>query len=137
MGASAALAGVMKSWAGGGNLVFVTASFAAGGLAAFVPALIAYRMFGARKSRSQRLALIFLALTAATILFTNMAFALIYRTYYAQWHGDFLSGDWLRQQFFTTASSTYQFAVIGLRSYFPLGIAALFFASWLISKKPV
>jgi hypothetical protein len=137
MGASAALAGVMKSWAGGGNLRVVAISFAAGGFAAFVPAFAAYRLFGARKTRSQRFSLAFLTLASATVFFTAITFALIFRSYYAQWHDTVFSGDWFRQQFFTTASSLYQFAVLGLRSYLPIGLPALFAAAWLISRKPV
>ena len=137
MGASAALAGVMKAWSSGGNLDTVIVIFAIGGLVAFVPALTAYRFLGGQKVRGQRIALAFLTLAAATIVCTSATFTLIFRTYYAQWHDEILTGDWFREQFYTTASSTYQFAVLGLRSFLPLGLPALFAASWLISKKPV
>jgi hypothetical protein len=137
MAASAALAGVMKSRAFGGNLETVIAVFGIGGLAGFVPALTAYRLFGRQKTHSQRFSLMFLALTLPTIACTSLTFTLILRSYYAQWHDDFPSPHWFEEQFFTTASSTYQFAVLGLRSFLPLGLPALFFASWLISKKPV
>jgi hypothetical protein len=137
MAASAALAGVMKRWSSGGNLEIVVATFAAGGLAGFAPALFACRFLGAGKTRSQRFALAFLALAAATIACTTLMFTLVLRSYYAQWHDDFPSIDWFEEQFFTTASATYQFAVLGLRSFLPLGLPALFFAAWLISKKPV
>jgi hypothetical protein len=137
MAASAALAGAMKSRAFSGNLETVIAVFGAGGLAGFAPALTAYRLFGRHKARGQRFSLMFLALAATTIICTSLAYTLVYRTYYAQWHDDFPSLHWFEEQFFTTASSTYQFAVLGLRSYLPLGIIALFLASWLMSKKPV
>jgi hypothetical protein len=136
-GASAALAGLMKSRAFGGNLETVIAVFGIGGLAGFVPALTAYRLFGRQKTHNQRFSLIFLALTLATVACTSLTFTLILRSYYAQWHDDFPSFHWFEEQFFTTASSTYQFAVLGLRSFLPLGLPALFLASWLISKKPV
>jgi hypothetical protein len=137
MAASAALAGVLKSRAFSGNLETVIAIFGIGGLAGFAPALAAYRLFGGRKARGQRFSLMFLALAAATIICTSLAYTLVYRTYYAQWHDDFPSLHWFEEQFFTTASSTYQFAVLGLRSYLPLGIIALFLTSWVMSKKPV
>jgi hypothetical protein len=137
MAASAAIAGAVKSWSPGGNLQMIIAVFDFGGLAGFVPALTAYRFYAADKARGQRFSLAFLALLATTLLFTWLTYLAIFRSYYAQWHDDFLTGDWLREQFFTTASSAYQFAVLGLRSFLPLGLPALFFASWLISKKPV
>jgi hypothetical protein len=137
MASSAALAGLMRSRAFGGNLETVIAVFGIGGLAGFVPALTAYRLFGRQKSRSQRFSLMFLALTLATVACTSLTFTLILRSYYAQWHDDFPSLHWFEEQFFTTASSTYQFAVLGLRSFLPLGLPALFFAAWLMSKKPV
>jgi hypothetical protein len=137
MCASAALAGVMKSRALNGNFETVIAIFAGGGFVGFVPALTAYRLFGRGKTRSQRFSLLFLALAAATIACTSLSYSLIYRSYYAQWHDDFPSLHWLEEQFFTTASSSYQFAVLGLRLFLPLGIVALFATSWLMSKKPV
>ena len=137
MGASAALSGALKAKAFGGNLEMTVMVFAFGGLAGFAPGLAAFRYLAAGKSRSQRFSLAFLSLAGATLLFTAITFALIFRSYYAQWHETVFSGDWFRQQFFTTASSFYQFAVLGLRSYLPIGLPSLFLASWLISKKPV
>ena len=137
MGASAWLSGAMKAKAFGGSLETLVMTFAFGGLASFVPALIAYRLLGAGRSASQRFSLAFLALAGATIVSTSLTFTLIFRSYYAKWHDGFLTGHWLEQQFVTLASASYQFAVLGLRSFLPLGLAALFTASWLISKKPV
>ena len=137
MGASAWLAGAVKAKAFGGSLEAVVLTFALGGLTGFVPALTAYRLKGAQKSSSQRFALIFLSLAAATSGCTYTFYLLAFRSYYAQWHDEVLTADWFREQFFTTASAGYQFAVLGLRSFLPLGLGALFFASWLISKKPV
>jgi hypothetical protein len=137
MGSSAWLSGALKGKAFGGSLGTLVLTFAIGGLAGFVPALFAYRLLRAGKSASQRYALAFLALAAATIVCTSLTFTLIFRSYYAQWHDGILTGHWLEEQFFTLASAGYQFAVLGLRSFLPLGLAALFAASWLLSKKPV
>jgi hypothetical protein len=50
-------------------------------------------------------------------------FSIIYRNFYAQWHGDPFTRIWLFQLTFTSASALYQFAVLGLRLYLPLGVA--------------
>jgi hypothetical protein len=137
MSASAFLSGAARGKAFGGSLETLVLTFFIGGLAGFVPALFLFRLFGAGMARSQRFALAFLALSAATIACTSLTFTIIFRSYYAQWHDNFLTGDWLREQFFTFASASYQFGVLGLRSFLPLGLVALFGAAWLISKKPV
>jgi len=77
----------------------------------------------------------FLCLTVFTIAVTSMIFALILRNFYAQWHGDPLSKLWLVQFAFTTASALYQFAVMGIRLYLPLGVMFLFGASWLLANR--
>lgn len=69
------------------------------------------------------LALIVLALT--TLTFTSGLFALQYRSFYAQWHEQAFSRIWVLQFLFTSASAVYQFLVIGLRHYFPLGLPLL------------
>ena len=131
------LSGALKGKALEGSLETLVLTFSIGGFAGFVPALFVYRLFSRGRSASQRFSLAFLALTAMTIVCTSLTFTLIFRAYYAQWHEAFLTRHWLEQQFFTTASASYQFAVLGLRSFLPLGLAALFLASWQISKKPV
>ena len=137
MSVSAFLSGAAKGKAIGGSLETLVMTFFIGGLAGFVPALVVYKLFGGGKTRSQRFALAFIALAASTIACTSLTFTVIFRSYYAQWHDGFLTGDWLREQFFTFASASYQFGVLGLRSFLPLGLGALFGAAWLISKKPV
>jgi hypothetical protein len=137
MGASAWLAGAAAGKSIRGSLSAEIVTFSIGGLAALSPGLFLFRLLGPGKGHGQRFALIFLSLAAATALCTWLTFAVFFRAYYAQWHDDFLTGDWLREQIFTMASAGYQFAVLGLRSFLPLGLPALFLASWHISKKPV
>lgn len=64
-------------------------------------------------------------LTLATLTFTSGLFALQYRSFYAQWHEQAFSRIWVLQFLFTSASAVYQFLVIGLRHYFPLGFPLL------------
>lgn len=73
-----------------------------------------------------------IALVAATIFVTAGLFALEYRSFYAQWHAEPLSRIWLLQFVFTSASAYYQFAVMALRLYLPLGPILLAAATWLL-----
>ena len=66
---------------------------------------------------------------------TSAIFAVIFRQYYAQWHGDPFTRIWLVQLVFTTASALYQFAVLGIRLYLPVGVIFLFAASWLLADR--
>ena len=48
-----------------------------------------------------------------------------YRLFYARWHAPFGTRTWVYQFTFTSASAVYQFIVMGIRLYLPLGFAAL------------
>lgn len=73
-----------------------------------------------RLPRPLLFATIFLSLAVATIAYTSIIFALDYRSFYAQWHAPLFSKTWFIQQVFTLAGALYQFAVLGLRLFFPL-----------------
>ncbi len=60
---------------------------------------------------------------------TGGLFALQYRSYYAQWHEPALTIAWSIQFVHTVATAFYQFIVLGIRLYFPLGFIALALAS--------
>ncbi|TIU13037.1 MAG: hypothetical protein E5W40_08905, partial [Mesorhizobium sp.] len=75
------------------------------------------------------LAAAFVCLLATTISFTGGLFALHYRSYYAQWHEPALTIAWSIQFVHTVATAFYQFIVLGIRLYFPLGFIALALAS--------
>ena len=62
--------------------------------------------------------------------------ALQYRAYYAQWHDPAFSRIWFWQQFYTALGSTYQYAVIGIRLYWPAGPPLLVVTSWWLSGRP-
>lgn len=100
-----------------------------GGAIAWPFALYAMRVAAIRRRAEVRFAAAFLALTLGTIGFTAVIFAIIYRNFYAEWHGEFFSRLWFVQLAFTSATAIYQFAVIGLRLYLPLGLVMLFAAS--------
>lgn len=113
----------------------LTALAFAGAAIAWPPSLAAFRFIAFRRGRDAAFATAFICLTVFTIGVTSLIFAVIYRNFYAQWHGDPFTKLWLYQLFFTTASALYQFAVQGLRLYLPLGVVFLIGASYLLASR--
>lgn len=109
--------------------------FALGGVLSFPVALYLTRLVVPGAGVERRYAAAFLALGICTILATAFVFSMHYRVYFAQWHGDFPSVQWVFQLLFTGASAVYQFAVLGTRLFFPLGIVLLFGASLLVARQ--
>lgn len=136
MGTSAALGLWLRAWETQDRIVAVVALFAAGGALGFVPGLFLARLVAAGKPRGAAFAAVFLGLALATIGLTAAIYALVYRSYYAAWHADAFTVTWAFQQVFTTLGALGQFAVLGLRLYFPVGFAALVAAALLFSRPP-
>lgn len=113
----------------------LTALAFVGATCAWPPSLAAFRFIAFRRAREAAFAAAFLCLTIFTIGITSAMFAIIYRNFYAQWHGDPFTRIWLVQLLFTSASALYQFAVMGIRLYLPLGVIFLFGASWLLADR--
>ncbi|MGE0501867.1 MAG: hypothetical protein AB7O76_13055 [Rhizobiaceae bacterium] len=131
--ASAYLGLWMRDWQAG--YFSVVLIFALGGTLAFAPAYASSHLIAARSPRERRFAAAFVLLAVLTIGLTAALFAVEYRIYYAQWHADFPSMVWGFQLFFTSAAAVYQFAVLGLRLYFPFGFLALFIAAaWIAGR---
>jgi len=107
----------------------------AGAALAWPISLVAFRFITFRRAREAAFAAAFLCLTIFTIGITTAIFAFMFRSYYAQWHGEPFTKLWLAQLVFTTASAFYQFAVLGIRLYLPLGVMFLFGASWLLASR--
>lgn len=105
-----------------------------GAVLAWPFALAAFRFIAFGRAREAAFATAFLCLTIFTIGATAATFAVIYRSFYAQWHDEMFTTMWLIQLVFTTASALYQFAVIGLRLYLPLGVAFLFAAAFVLAR---
>ncbi|MGB6117200.1 MAG: hypothetical protein WBF87_03185 [Mesorhizobium sp.] len=120
---------VVLGWKTPGHIALVAAVYAAGGFLAFAPSVWLGRLLGSRR-REAVAAATFLALATATIGLTALLFALQYRVYYAQWHGDTFTVRWAFEFAFTSAAAVYQFLVTGVRLYMPLGLLALFGVSW-------
>ncbi len=137
MALSALLALYLRNGAETSHLTSILLLFFSGGLIAWPFALFLGRFGAIGRGRETRFAAFFLCLTVCTIAFTAILFALEYRIFYARWHAPFGTGTWVYQFTFTSASAIYQFVVMGIRLYLPLGFAALGLASlWLAARMP-
>jgi len=112
----------------------ITALVFCGAALAWPLSLVSFRFIAYRRPREAAFAAAFLCLSLFTLGVTAVLFAIIYRNFYAQWHGDPFTRLWLLQLVFTSAAAIYQFAVAGVRLYLPLGVAFLFGASWMLAR---
>jgi hypothetical protein len=111
--------------------------FFAGGLLAWIVVLPMARLLTRRRSAETRFAAHFALLSLGTIAATAFLFAMDYRLFYAQWHQPFGTRIWAYQFVFTSAGAAYQFLVMGLRLYLPVGLPILAGASlWLARSMP-
>ncbi len=117
------------------HLLQLSILFFAGGLIAWPLALFCIRFCSLGRPAETWFAASILFLSVGTVAITAAIFALQYRIYYAQWHGDAFTKIWLIQLVFTTAAAVYQFAVMGLRLYLPLGAVILFATALLIARR--
>ncbi|CAM5593046.1 hypothetical protein MAUB1S_10016 [Mycolicibacterium aubagnense] len=136
MGASAYVRLFLADWQTPGSIVTVVAVFAAGGALAFPPGLYAARLVSLGRPGEVAFAAFLACLIAMTIAVTGGLYALQYRSYYAEWHGTPFSLRWFFQFAFTSAGALYQFAMLGIRFYFPLGFVALFAAALWFVRQP-
>jgi hypothetical protein len=130
MAGSAAIALQWRIAGLSGHWPMLMGLFVMGGAMAWPMALFSMRLIAAGRSLEVRVAAAFLTLSAGTVGITSALFAVLYRNFYAQWHGEPFTALWLLQLAFTSVTAIYQFAVIGLGLYFPFGLAALIAASW-------
>lgn len=86
---------------------------------------------------TQRFAAAFIILCGATVGITALLFAYQFQEYYSQWHDDHLSKRLVFETVFTILSACYQFLVLALRNYFPIGLIGLMVASWLFAKRKI
>ena len=102
---------------------------------AFPLAMVTLHILDRHKRFETQLAGCFLFLTIATIGITAVAYSLNYWSFFHQWHGALFSRLWAWQFFYTNLGALYQFAVIGLRLFMPLGIIFLCLMSYFIAQK--
>ncbi|MER8368965.1 hypothetical protein [Mesorhizobium sp. M0306] len=129
MGASALLNLLQYDWETPAKIRFVSLLYAAGGALAFPIGLFLARLVSLGRHWEIALAAAFVCLLAATIACTGGLFGLQYRSYYVQWHAPVFTITWVFQFVFTMLTALYQFVVLGIRLYFPLGFIALAVAS--------
>lgn len=125
MAASAALSLSLSGWQTQAHIARVALLFGLGGLFAFPPAILLAGWLGGRWTGTRRFALAMVALAVATISVTAMLYALQYRLYYSEWHDNVFTVRWMFEVGFTTLAALYQFAVLGMRHFLPLGLVGL------------
>ena len=131
MAASATLNLVLDAWATPIKIRVVALLFAAGATLAFAPGLFAARLLSLGRSGEVAFAAAFTCLLVSTIGFTGLLFGLQYRLYYSDWHEPVTTHLGLVEFVFTIAVGVYQFLVLGVRLYFPLGLVTLLlFSLW-------
>ena len=126
---------MLDDWQTPGKIRSVVVLFALGGAVAFPFGIFLARLVSLGRQAETAFAAAFLALTVTTLAATAGLFGLQYREYYAQWHADAFTWIWFLQFTHTLAAALYQFAVLGLRLYFPLGFVALLAASLAFARR--
>ena len=129
MGLSAFVNLLLYDWETPAKICFVTFLYAAGGALAFPVGVTIARLVSRGRHWETALAASFVSLLAVTLAFTGGLFALQYRSYYAEWHAPAFTLTWAFEIVFTVLTALYQFVVLGVRLYFPVGFAALVGAS--------
>ncbi len=133
-GASAAFGLTMRDQLSPGHAPMIVGLFALGGFMALPPAAYIARFASGRRGRTARFAALFVAVAVATVGLTAALFTVPQYVYYAQWHEPALSKVWFIQLAFTAAGAFYQFAIIGLRLYFPVALGGLFAIAWALAR---
>ncbi|MHA6685451.1 hypothetical protein [Mesorhizobium sp. A556] len=136
MGASALTVLLMDDWQTLASIRFLALLFAAGGALAFPFGLFFARLISAGRGSETAFAAAFLSLLICTVAITCGLYALQYRLYYAEWHAPTLSFVWFLEMVFTAVAAAAQFAVLGVRLYFPVGFVALFAAGIWFARQP-
>lgn len=100
----------------------------------YLLAVLAVRIFVRRQSFQTRFAGYFFFLIIMTIGCNVLFYSLNYWHFYTQWHAPFLTRTWAWQFIYTNAGALYQYAVLGLLLYLPLGLIFVTFASYFKAK---
>lgn len=132
MALSALTALYLRNGAETSHIYGILALYFRGGLFAWPIAIVISNACALGRAAETRFAAYFLALTLCTIALTAVLFALHYRSFYARWHAPPGTRIWFYQFAFTSAGAIYQFVVMGVRLFLPVGFLCLGAASlWL------
>ena len=116
------------------HLVPLAAIYFAGGLLAWPAALYALRLLVPRGGSLVRYLAALVLFAGATVAITSVLFALVYRNFYAQWHGEPFTLLWVVQFVVTMVVALYQFAVLGVPLLLPVGLPGLFLAAYAAER---
>lgn len=136
MAVSALLGLWMRAWETPASIEQIMKLYALGGFLAFPIGLYLARLLAGRRRGAKGFTCALVAFAITTVGLTALVFAIVYRVYYSEWHDDEFSIRLIFEIAFTTAAAMYQFAVLGLRLYFPIGVAALIGASLWFARQP-
>lgn len=110
--------------------------FAIGGFVAFPLGLFAASLLAGARRGGVAFASAFVSLTTATLGVTALLSSPIFHTRQPDWSADDPAMGLLGEIAVAIAAPVYQFAVLGLRLYFPLGFIALVIASLWFARRP-
>ncbi|MBB3975043.1 hypothetical protein GGQ64_000219 [Rhizobium azooxidifex] len=116
------------------HLAQLLALYLAGGMLAWPFVVLAARLVARNARLETRFAACLVLLATGTVAMTAFLFAMDYRLFYAQWHQPLLTKTGIRQVFGTFTSAVYQFAVLGLGLYLPVGLPVLAAVSLWLAK---
>ena len=133
MAISAIIGLLLRGWDQPDRIAAIAGVYAVGALIAFAPAIWLARWVG-RGRRDTTFAATLLLLPVATCGLTAFLYGMQYRLYYAAWHDHAFTVRWGFEFVFTTLAAVYQFLVLGVRLYLPLGALALVAAAWWNAK---
>ncbi len=135
MAASAVAALYLRNGLLTSHLTALTLVYFFGGALSWPVVVPLVRRFARQRPTSARFAAFFLALSIGTAAMTAFLFAMDYRWFYSRWHAPFGSLIWIFQFLFTGASAVYQFAVLGLALFLPLGLLCLIVVSAYLARQ--
>lgn len=131
MAASAVVGLLLLDWQTPAAIRHVAFYFAIGGLFAYPVAVPLAAWLARHRAAETAFAAHLLLLGGGTLGLTAFLYALDLRAYFAEWHEPAFTRIWAYQFVFTVLGALYQFAVLGVRLFLPVGFPALLlFSLW-------
>ncbi len=116
------------------HLPLMSLIFSAGGAIGWLTAVPIARWLTLRRPVENRFSAYLLGLMLATVSFTAFLFSMQYRIFYSQWHDPIGTVGWTFEFLETGLGAVYQFMVLGLPHFLPIGFPALLLASGWLAK---
>lgn len=92
------------------------------------------RLFAPVPDSTRRIAADIVLTPTFSVLGSAAIYALVFRSYYAQWHGEIFSPLWIYSFVFTIAGAVYSFVVLALPMMLPgFSIALVAYILWKIA----